>query len=922
MSRQNCRNDPETAALFIQENPENVFTDLQEIGHGSFGAVYYARNIQTKEIVAIKKMSYQGRQTKEKWMDIVKEVKFLRLVKNKHCIEYKGCYLRDHTAWLVMDYCLGSASDIVEVHKKPLHEDEIGAICAQALLGLEYLHSRGHIHRDIKAGNILLTDNGCVKLADFGSASIACPANSFVGTPYWMAPEVISAMDDGQYDGKADIWSLGITCIELAERKPPLFNMNAMSALYHIVQNDSPNLTAVDIWSSDFVEFVNACLRKEPSSRLSVSGCLQHTFIVKNRSPTVLPELIQRTRDAVRELEHLAKSRFLKLIADFEHTDNGETSEANTAIQDEADGADETGAKSNSVGSRASLQSTDDFCANSASSTGGFTQASTAALSSFAKDEPPSPAALSTSSSVSTRSQQTPEPSIVPRHVKPGPNNFATLRTISMVTKEQRKVDQENMMKQQMSGFKQMRKTHLKQLHQMEYKCRVEMDDHKQRLDKEYEALLGSQVIDLKAVEMRHDREKEKFKKDSVAEETRLRGRIEASQVQEMKQLTQQQKKDYLRHKQDFRKQLPDTPPRSDTIRTQKESLKQQHAEVEQNLAKQQQQFIETEVRKLQRKRLLKLADLEKRQLEEFMEKRQSLLDVKRQTLKRHHEMTRELEERHQQMIHSLRDEQTTKQHQTELSSQSEYTSRANRDLKRKHCIEVKQLPKNLKGEEEELKRQFQTAIKGEQKDYKQKKETILMKTPKGDQKEALTKLKDELNRRLLMLGETYQTKISDLFEQENIKVDASHSNEKYELQQRLEKEEELLLAYQNKILQQNELQHQREKKELEQKVALRLVLLNQKLDDEEVTFAKERAARNTELLDLQTHRLQEFDLCTTTMGLDLLQIVQETQDSYRDPCKEDIVGSDLSFRGSSVQNLSGSVSLTAFNRFSDDALL
>jgi len=118
---------------------------------------------------------------------------------------------------LVMEYCLGSASDIIEVHKRPLKEEEIAAICEGVLRGLHYLHSLGRIHRDVKAGNILLTENGTVKLADFGSASIKCPANSFVGTPYWMAPEVILAMDEGQYDGKVDVWSLGITCIELGE---------------------------------------------------------------------------------------------------------------------------------------------------------------------------------------------------------------------------------------------------------------------------------------------------------------------------------------------------------------------------------------------------------------------------------------------------------------------------------------------------------------------------------------------------------------------------------------------------------------------------------------------------------------------------------------------------------------------------------
>ena len=114
-----------------------------------------------------------------------------------------------------MDYCLGSASDLLEVHKKPLAEKEISTIMRDSLDGLAYLHSKSYIHRDIKAGNILLTDSGTVKLADFGSASFVSPANSFVGTPYWMSPEVILAMDEGQYDTKVDIWSLGITCIEL-----------------------------------------------------------------------------------------------------------------------------------------------------------------------------------------------------------------------------------------------------------------------------------------------------------------------------------------------------------------------------------------------------------------------------------------------------------------------------------------------------------------------------------------------------------------------------------------------------------------------------------------------------------------------------------------------------------------------------------
>ena len=130
---------------------------------------------------------------------------------------------KEHSVWIVMEYCLGSVSDCVEVQPKLLKEMEINQILRNILQGLAYLHHQQVIHRDIKAGNILLTESGVAKIGDFGSASSNWPANSFVGSPYWMAPEVIMAMEDGTYTGAADIWSLGITAIEIADKKPPLF---------------------------------------------------------------------------------------------------------------------------------------------------------------------------------------------------------------------------------------------------------------------------------------------------------------------------------------------------------------------------------------------------------------------------------------------------------------------------------------------------------------------------------------------------------------------------------------------------------------------------------------------------------------------------------------------------------------------------
>lgn len=345
--------DPEIAELFNKHDPEKIFDDLREIGHGSFGAVYYARCNLTREIVAIKKMSYVGKQSLEKWQDILKEIRFLRQLQHPNTIEYKGCYLHENTAWLVMEYCVGSASDIIEVHKRPLREDEIAAICDGCLRGLAYLHSLGRIHRDIKAGNILLTEQGVVKLADFGSAAIKCPANSFVGTPYWMAPEVILAMDEGQYDGKVDVWSLGITCIELAERKPPYFNMNAMSALYHIAQNDAPTLQAHE-WTDVFRSFVEVCLKKSPIDRPTSAKLLSNYFVTRQRSPNVLIDLIARTKAAVRELDNLNYRKMKKILM----VDSCETE---STIGDPDENVDDhvggDSSKSNSITSEHSMQS-------------------------------------------------------------------------------------------------------------------------------------------------------------------------------------------------------------------------------------------------------------------------------------------------------------------------------------------------------------------------------------------------------------------------------------------------------------------------------------------------------------------------------------------------------------------------------------
>ncbi|XP_023793356.1 serine/threonine-protein kinase TAO3 isoform X2 [Parus major] len=897
--RKGVPKDPEIADLFYKDDPEEIFVGLHEIGHGSFGAVYFATNSHTNEVVAVKKMSYSGKQTNEKWQDIIKEVKFLQQLKHPNTIEYKGCYLKEHTAWLVMEYCLGSASDLLEVHKKPLQEVEIAAITHGALQGLAYLHSHCRIHRDIKAGNILLTEPGQVKLADFGSASIVSPANSFVGTPYWMAPEVILAMDEGQYDGKVDVWSLGITCIELAERKPPLFNMNAMSALYHIAQNDSPRLQSNE-WSDSFRGFVDYCLQKIPQERPSSTDLLRHDFVRRDRPPRVLIDLIQRTKDAVRELDNLQYRKMKKIL--FQETRNGPLNESQEEEEDSEHGSN-LSRKMDSLGSNHSIPSMSVSTGSQSSSVSSMQEVldeSSPELVMMHSDE----STINSTSSVvhkkdhvfirdevghrDRRPEVRPTQSVQNQalHYR-NRERFATIKSASLVTRQIHEHEQENELREQMSGYKRMRRQHQKQLIALENKLKAEMDEHRLKLQKEVETHANNSSIELEKLAKKQVAVMEKEAKAAAADEKKFQQQILAQQKKDLATFLESQKKQYKLCKEKIKEEMNEdhsTPKKEkqERISKHKENLQHTQAEEEAQLLSQQRLYYDKNCRFFKRKTMIKRHEMEQQNIREELNKKRTQKEMEHAMLIRHDESTRELEYRQLHTLQKLRMDLIRLQHQTELENQLEYNKRRERELHRKHFMELRQQPKNLKAMEMQIKKQFQDTCKVQTKQYKALKNHQLEVTPKSEHKTILKSLKDEQTRKLAILAEQYEQSINEMMASQALRLDEAQEAECQALRLQLQQEMELLNAYQSKIKMQTEAQHERELQKLEQRVSLRRAHLEQKIEEELAALQKERSERIKFLLERQEREIETFDMESLRMGFGNLVTLEYPKEDYR----------------------------------------
>mmetsp|Transcript_8799 Transcript_8799/g.17121 ORF Transcript_8799/g.17121 Transcript_8799/m.17121 type:complete len:299 (-) Transcript_8799:637-1533(-) len=261
----------------VEQNPLDFYTISKELGKGASGSVMQATRTSDGKQVALKKVTMKNANDTE---NLLNEIALMQLSQHANVLQYFETYSFERSYWIVIELMKCNLTDLLLSRPGKIPEPLIAYVCREALRGLEFLHLQHRIHRDIKSDNFLLSLDGSVKIGDFGYAAQLTTdrerRNTVVGTPSWMAPELIGG---SKYDSKVDIWSLGIVALELAEGSPPYINCNPMKAIFYIATRPPPTLADKTKWSPEFINFVEMCLTKNVASRPSSTDLLASPFI-------------------------------------------------------------------------------------------------------------------------------------------------------------------------------------------------------------------------------------------------------------------------------------------------------------------------------------------------------------------------------------------------------------------------------------------------------------------------------------------------------------------------------------------------------------------------------------------------------------------------------------------------------------------
>ncbi|WBW74375.1 PAK-related kinase Shk2 [Schizosaccharomyces osmophilus] len=287
------------------KDPSTIYSVKHKLGQGASGSVYLAKvkagnELYNNGLVAIKSIDFHFQSRKEL---LLNEITVMRESFHPNIVSFLDAFLiKDRHLWVVMEYMdAGSLTDIIQQHK--LNEEQVARICLETCKGIQHLHARNVIHRDIKSDNVLLDKQGKIKITDFGFCARLMDRShkrvTMVGTPYWMAPEIIKQQ---KYGTKVDIWSLGIMIIEMLENEPPYLREDPMKALYMIAKTGTPSLKNPEFVSKELHSFLNSCLNTDTIFRATAAELLNHSFLQRACSPKSLIPLI--STDVVKPRNH------------------------------------------------------------------------------------------------------------------------------------------------------------------------------------------------------------------------------------------------------------------------------------------------------------------------------------------------------------------------------------------------------------------------------------------------------------------------------------------------------------------------------------------------------------------------------------------------------------------------------------------
>jgi len=282
--------------LVSKDDPQQLYLNPKKVGEGAAGEVFLAHRAMTGEKVAIKKLPLSAQNMKL----ITAEIHIMKESQHPNVVAYYDSYVVENRLWVAMEYMGGGClTEILEQFDAlRMDESQIAWVCQETLKGLSYIHSMHRIHRDIKSDNMLIGTAGEVKIADFGYAAQLTQQkekrNTIVGTPYWMAPELIRGQN---YDVKVDIWSLGIMLMEMAEGEPPYMEFPPLRALFLITTKGIPDLKSPSSWSAEFRDFTVRALEKDAEKRPSADELLRHPFLQKASGGAALFETVRKAKE-------------------------------------------------------------------------------------------------------------------------------------------------------------------------------------------------------------------------------------------------------------------------------------------------------------------------------------------------------------------------------------------------------------------------------------------------------------------------------------------------------------------------------------------------------------------------------------------------------------------------------------------------